>query len=62
MSVVVGRVWGGEKDVGCWGGIRRGWQRCCKWLEGIIERAGPGGEHGRIWYSYLALSILKEVV
>lgn len=23
----------------------------------IIEREGSGGEHGRIWYSYLALTL-----
>lgn len=38
--------------------VQRGWQRCCKWSEGmIIERVGSGGEHGRIWYSYLALTL-----
>lgn len=38
--------------------VQRGWQRCCKWSEGmIIERVGSGGERGRIWYSYLALTL-----
>lgn len=54
--------YGDVEGVGWWGGVGSGRQRCCKWLEGmIIERAGSGGEHGRIWYSYLALTLEYSV-
>lgn len=32
-------------------------QRCCRWLEGMIIEGRLWWEHGRLWYSYLALTL-----